>query len=299
MSGFLSAIPKNLPKPSACDNTLKLTTPEESSLDRLEKKYEKELAKDDKSIVLPKNWKTKETTEWNKKDLLVYFYARYRDAYHAKLTNNIPWQQDYASMEDIAVMIQKQLKVEVGNPIMRQYFDWAFDSNYINETLTRKNKFTLLDLKRERPVLNFVQTIRRGSVETAKAMIAPEAAHTPQVDAVASQPHIPLDDLAAAYSIHSQYFLEAYGFMIPINYLMIVKGKSEAEAIAYVQKAIEKIRASQKGEQKLTRIAETTVKYGPYPKWFPFLKFQAFTEANVAISDDSGMYQSFKEQISK
>jgi hypothetical protein len=284
MSNVFNAIPRNIPKPNPDKSTVTLTSPEGTPWDKLETQDIKDKKR---AIKQANNWRTKDISECNKKDLVVYLYDRYYESYHAKLSNNKMYALDYSTMEDIAVMIEKQLKTHVGIPIVRQYFDWAFDSNYINEILTRKSKFTMSDLKRERAVLLFVHSIRKGMTNVAtpssplKALVVEDKPTATFL----------MEDLDAAYSIHSQYFIEVYGLLIPVNYLILSKKKTELEATQYVLKAIEKIRATPKGEAKVQKLVKTTEKFGPYPKWLPFLNIQQFAETNVAISDDNKVFE--------
>jgi hypothetical protein len=274
--GFLKAIPKIAKPIASAKSTVTLTDEAET-----------ELSSGWDKIKTPKNHRTKDVSEWNRKDVVVYFYAKYRDAYHAG-NWNIPWRLDYATIEDIMVMLEKQLKVSVGIPILKQYFDWAFDSNYINDLLSRKiGKFGMNDLKKEKPVLLFVQSLGKAAPLPVR-----KVEDAPKIEPKEMK-GFSFDDLVAAHKIHSQFFIQNYGLLIPVNYLITFKGKTEEEAIQYVRKAVEKYVTA----KPLANLVKMTKKFEPYPKWLPFLDLKQFAEGELLISDDNEVFEALRRKV--
>jgi hypothetical protein len=271
--GFLKAIPK-IAKPTASASSVTITG---QAWDNL---------------PVPKTKKTsyqsKPIEEWNRRDVVAYFYKRYFDQYHARISSNIPWMKDFQIIEETMVMLQKQLKVEAGVQLLKQYYDWCFDGNIINDILSRKNsKFGLFDLQKEKPVLLFCQSLARGSI----ALPEPLPKVAPKIETPTGG--FTFDDLVSAHKIHSQFFVQNYGLLLPVNYLILVKGKSEEEAVQYVQKAVDKYVTS----KPLTSLVQITKKFEPYPKWLPFLDIRRFAEAEVGVSDDNEVFKALRRKV--
>jgi len=229
------------------------------------------------------NWKLKNPKQWNKKDLLRYFFDEYYRLYGINPGRFSAFAIHYQSLEGIKIMIEKALKLEDAGPEwIKWYFDYCFSNRVTESILMRRNDCTLHDFRNEKYILDFKNFVNLQSVDTLQKITGYK--ETANSDIEKSVVSLSLKDIEDAYSIHSQYFLETYGICIVVTYLVKYKNKTVTEAMQYISKALNKIKS-------YTNVIKATNKYQPYPSWFvkPDTKF--LTQLDIIEAVNSITYE--------
>lgn len=259
IADFIKAIPINI-KDKGLHSPNKKTNVELS---------EDKTPKIDKKKKVTTNWRSKDELDWNKKDIIKYWFDKYFEKFGKNPGNFSALPAHYQILEGITFMLEKAMNIEKAPiPFVKYYIDWVFETGAIDGLLN--NKFcTMQMLKKERAIQNFVSYVKQqpeieikkrlGELtifDTVDTMTVIEAK-----ESLIKTKEINLADVENAYAIHSQYFIENFGIIIPIIYLVNIKKKTQLEAEAYVKKAYDKLKNKDK-------VIAVTKSFQPYPKWF-------------------------------
>lgn len=223
--------------------------------------------------------------QWNQNDLQWYLKNRYADKYGVTL--NIPIASGHNWIGTIKFAMSKKFDgQDPPNSVIKDYFDYCLDK-HADEIIRSEGQFSLYKLTKAKYILDYLD--RRGVENNPQPIPAIKP-----VEASVESINLSIQDLTTAYRINSQYMVMNYGIVIPINYLMLVKGKTVDEAIAYVQAAMTKLAA--KGPMEMGAAIEATNKFQPYPKWLKFIDANKIVKMTLAFSDDNPVFDCFKEQ---
>lgn len=248
------------------------------------------------------NWKIKPVASWNKKDLVKYWSDEYYRHFGAYPGNAMAYPAHYQSLEGIKFMLEKALEVEEATPpYIKWYFDWVFNNNIPEKIIVKRGNCVLFDIKNEKFILefkHFVKTQPNSIIEEAvgsQDLFSSSSSSTATIatEVIVPSNHIAITDIEDAYSIHSQYFLENFGIIIPIAYLVNIKNKTLLEAKNYVIKAVDKINQSQR-KDSLQKIISATNKYQPYPKWLPLTDIKEIISIDIEIAEENSMFNQLR-----
>lgn len=217
--------------------------------------------------------------QWNKKDLVNYYYRCYFSKFGKLLSSPPPYCLEYINLQTITTALEIQfgfVQDTCPKVIIKDYFDF-FYARFADTLSSQGVKMGMFQVAKMKWISTFIRHYREHH----------PVHHEPV--SVAVQPvtvcdTVSLQDLDSAYRIHSQYFLANYGVILPIAYLMLIKNMDEEKATAYVRRALIKM----KGDTE--SVVESTQRYQPYPKWFPFQMMSEFFDVAIRFSDDNTTY---------
>lgn len=222
---------------------------------------------------------------WNQNDIQWYVKNLYSEKYGVSL--HIPLMAGHDWLNKIKWAMYKKLgDVDPTGSMLKDYLDFCF-AKHVDQIIRDDGRFSLFKLTKPQYVLDYFDKRR-------PAPPVPVTKSQPAVEVSEAAKGLSMDDLTTAFRINSQYMVSNYGIVIPVNYLMAVKGKTLDEAVAYVQGAMTKLAA--KGPQEMQAAIAATNKYQPYPKWLKFTDVAKIVKMTIAISDDNQVFNALKEQ---
>lgn len=260
-SGFISAIPQ-------------------SNKDTIKTKMNVSVIEKSWGDVLPQSKKIsledKDINSWNKRDFAKYFWKSYFKRYGSILSTNIPYGMFYLEFSKALHSIETQLSF-INNKITKSYFDWFF--NNISDSVVLKNKsLRLSEMSKVKNILLFKSWLEKNKdpKENIKETIITKVIENNSYD---------MEDLAEAFSINSQYFVQTYGIVLVANYLYNEKKQDLSYIRNYITNAIEKSCKSSK--KCLEEIIEVTKSFEPYMKNLYVKDFSFCTEEKFNFSKES------------
>jgi hypothetical protein len=214
--------------------------------------------------------------EWNQKDILKYLGHLYYET--TGQSYQYAWAADYAVLRDIANRLCHAFHLtECPNVLMKEYLDYAFDK-LVTPHLGRGRKFWAGFLSSPSSILSFSQNRAQRPLEQS---VTPSVVSKKVVDEVVhvSEDGLTLEKLHTAFRINGRYFVQHYGVVLHVNYLILVKKHSMAEAIGTVKKAVDKADRAD--------VEAATNRHAPYPNWLPFTDVGVFGLDGIKISVDN------------
>lgn len=196
--------------------------------------------------------------DWNKVDMRRYVAKRFSDRFSSSLPMSIA--QASKTFADLEVMLEKHAGTECTPALVKDYIDFVFQ-RHIDSIIQREGSFGIRILCRPAIVLDYARNhLKAMSSISPMSKPAPQPAPASLFDTT----EVGLDDLQGAFKINAKYFVQNYGVILPVNYLMYVKKKSKEDAVKYVANAITKLAGD------IDAVMKATLQHAPYPDWFDF-----------------------------
>jgi hypothetical protein len=205
--------------------------------------------------------KTKENLiDWNNRDFAIYIKEKNEAKFGAY------WDLNFVGVVTYVNRIKEKILSLFGfcdNLVFRDYIDFYFErwASYYRE----KNRDKIAYLKpmlHDHIVASFIdgydynRRIKETSFGKKKEIPLTNEQFVGKLK----------ENLYKSYLLGLNSFLLEYGFVVPVNWLIVEKKMEYKKAIDCISVVLDKVNRS----SIFNKIVESTNNYSPYPEWFPF-----------------------------
>lgn len=195
--------------------------------------------------------------EWTSDDYVRYiaqlFWIRYKKPFGL---NFAPCKHEF---KDVQAKISSKLGFLAPNFIAKDYVDFFF-THFADDCVRRTKRVYM----KEMAYLKYINAfLKNYDVKEAHAKyVKQQSAPTNSVFDLSPE------SLELSFSSGSKSLVINFGVIIAINWLYMVKKKSQQECVEIVTSVLKEI----SGSKNISVIRGATEKWSPYPTWFPFKK---------------------------
>lgn len=188
---------------------------------------------------------------WTTPLFVKFIFKLYRDRYGK------PWSVNFSAQCNEVLKLKDSITDVVGfcdNEVLRQFLQWFFD-NRSDGFLSRASGLFISQMRQDWVLQNFV-TYRGFHCKVVKKPEEPILESNP--------PNI--KEMNNVFLLSDEDFVEKYGILLPINWLVAKKEFSLKEALRYVYFAMKRLHK----KNQLSKVIEVTELLSPYPNSFLF-----------------------------
>lgn len=229
---------------------------------------ERELDKwTDISAPSKRNWHSlkDDMSKWTNKDYLIYFKKKYYDKYNINYSVNLA--AGCLVMAGVQEKISSLIQKDVTPHIMKQYIDWFYE-NMIDMLLNKYSCMKLVWLSNDININAFMTVLT--------ATIGVEQAPQLENEDIKNETIYTFQAMADTLISDSVQFVQQYGVILPIAYLVHCKKMQKKSAIDFIKKTI--INCIKKNVKNFDIIKSSTEILNKYPTSCNFAEMQSFLE---------------------
>lgn len=216
------------------------------------------------------SWNIKhELSSWTNRDFAIFMREKYIHRYYKDWGINIVGVVPYLDRIKDAIVVVTGF---CDNIVFHDYIEFYFD-RWCDYFLTT-HEFSVHSMKFDAPVKDFAEKYDYKS-SLMKYMQQSCLKETHKKHTLSGE------NIENAYLLGEEAFLLSCGLILSVNWLICEKQIDAEDAIRYVVDILKR------SQNNLKAIIDTTCKYSPYPKWFPFQDVKnILSQTDYEVMDD-------------